>query len=91
MTLSRLALPLYVYGCPHNLLHTKPQPWLCLGLCAFLAAQVPDRPQCSLVSQHADGLREDLPVLAWLTIAWACVPSRLLSLGGCLLTGLLRL
>ena len=40
MTLSRLALPLYIFGCPHNLLHIKPQPWLCMGLCAYLAAQV---------------------------------------------------
>lgn len=43
MTLSRLALPLYVFGCPHNLLHTKPQPWLCLGLCAYMGAQVRDQ------------------------------------------------
>ena len=38
--MSRLALPLYVYGCPNNLLHTKPQPWLCLGLCLWLGCQV---------------------------------------------------
>ena len=47
MTLSRLALPLYVYACPSNLLHTRPQPWLCLGLSLWLGAQVRSHPLCS--------------------------------------------
>ncbi|CAL8462582.1 g2115 [Coccomyxa elongata] len=40
VTLTRLALPLYLFGCPHNLLGWQPRPGVCLGLCAFMAVQV---------------------------------------------------
>lgn len=40
MTLARLALPLYVYGCPNNIMKVKAQPMLCAALLVFSALQV---------------------------------------------------
>lgn len=40
ITLTRLALPLYLFGCPHNLLGWQPRPGVCLGLCICMAVQV---------------------------------------------------
>jgi hypothetical protein len=40
ITLTRLALPLYMFGCPRNILHVAPQPWVCAGLCASMGLQV---------------------------------------------------
>lgn len=39
-SLVRLALPLYVYGCPANLLHAQPRPGMCVAVVAFVGAQV---------------------------------------------------
>ncbi|GMH33221.1 hypothetical protein BSKO_01055 [Bryopsis sp. KO-2023] len=40
MTICRMMLPLYVYGCPQNLLGVKPNPGLCLGLSFYMFIQV---------------------------------------------------
>ena len=40
MSLSRLALPLYLYGCPRNVLKIGHSPGVCLGLCASMSLQV---------------------------------------------------
>lgn len=40
ISVTRLALPLYIYGCPKNLLEEPLSPRKCLGLCVFVAAQV---------------------------------------------------
>ena len=40
MTLSRLALPLYLFGCPHNLLDWDPNYGLCVLLVLYMGAQV---------------------------------------------------
>jgi hypothetical protein len=40
MTLTRLALPLYLYGCPNNLLRIPPSPALCITLSIWMALQV---------------------------------------------------
>ena len=40
MTLTRLALPLYLFGCPHNLLRLPPNYGLCVLLVLWMAAQV---------------------------------------------------
>ena len=40
MTLSRLALPLYLFGCPHNLLRLPPNFSLCVLLILYMGAQV---------------------------------------------------
>lgn len=40
MSLTRMALPLYLYGCPHNLLRNPTSPTLCLLLSAYMLAQV---------------------------------------------------
>lgn len=40
MSLSRLALPLYLYGCPSNLLRNAASPLLCVLLSAYLTCQV---------------------------------------------------
>lgn len=53
---ARLALPLYVYGCPRNFLRVKPAPGLCWGLLAWVGFQV-----AVLLSQHAFGSRWFVP------------------------------
>ena len=40
MSLARLALPLYLYSCPKNLLRVAPSPWVCVCLVLFVGAQV---------------------------------------------------
>lgn len=59
---ARLALPLYIFGCPSNLLSAAPNPVLCAGLvawvglqCALLLLQYYYGPRCcipTLVSTH---------------------------------------
>ncbi|KAK9820806.1 hypothetical protein WJX74_006344 [Apatococcus lobatus] len=39
ISVTRLALPLYLYGCPKNLLEETPSLSMCLGLSLFVAAQ----------------------------------------------------
>ena len=55
-SLARLALPLYVYGCPQNFLRTKPD----LGLCAALVGWVGLQAGL-LLSQHYCGPRWFVP------------------------------
>lgn len=40
MSLSRLALPLYLYGCPQNLLRTPISAAMCILLSTYVACQV---------------------------------------------------
>ena len=40
MSLTRLALPLYLFGCPRNVLHVGHAPALCVVLCVWMALQV---------------------------------------------------
>lgn len=40
MSLTRLALPLYLFGCPHNLPRVPFSPAICIGLTLHLAFQV---------------------------------------------------
>ena len=40
-SLTRLALPLYLFGCPHNLLRSPPSAPVAVALTLFVAAQVP--------------------------------------------------
>ena len=40
MTLTRLALPLYIFGCPHNVLRLQSDPGICIGLCLGMGLQV---------------------------------------------------
>lgn len=39
MSLTRLALPLYAFGCPENLLRAPLRPGLCVWLAVWVAAQ----------------------------------------------------
>lgn len=60
ITLTRLALPLYLFGCPRNLLGWQPRPGVCLGLCACMALQVGAAPglMCALLVQRLQSLRQ---------------------------------
>jgi len=40
ITASRLAIPLYLYGCPDKFVHLKPDPMLCILLVLYSLAQV---------------------------------------------------
>ena len=48
MTLTRLALPLYIFGCPHNLLRLPPNYSLCVLLVLYMSAQVRDAARVAL-------------------------------------------
>ncbi len=39
MSASRLALPLYLHGCPHNLLRVPPSRAFCVALVLYVGAQ----------------------------------------------------
>ena len=39
MSASRLALPLYLHGCPHNLLRVQPSRAFCVALVLYVGAQ----------------------------------------------------
>lgn len=56
MTVTRLALPLYLFGCPHNLLRIEPCPRLCVALAAYVALQA-----AVLIVQYRRGPRAFLP------------------------------
>jgi hypothetical protein len=40
MTATRLAIPLYIYGCPHNFLRQAPDHTFCIYLVAYVTFQV---------------------------------------------------
>jgi hypothetical protein len=53
---ARLALPLYIWGCPSNLLRVQPNPGLCIALVAYVGLQ------CGLLlAQHWRGPRCFVP------------------------------
>ena len=56
MSAARLALPLYLWGCPSNLLRVQPNPGLCIALVAYVGLQ------CGLLlAQHWRGPRCFVP------------------------------
>lgn len=40
MSVTRLILPLYMYGCPSNVLRMPPSPWFCALLSSWVVLQV---------------------------------------------------
>lgn len=39
MSVTRLAIPLYIFGCPRNFMHTKPAKYWCICLVGFVGLQ----------------------------------------------------
>ena len=56
MTVTRLAIPLYVFGCPKNFMRVEPSNAWCVGLCAFTGFQA-----AVLLLQHYFGSRCFVP------------------------------
>ncbi|ESQ54416.1 hypothetical protein EUTSA_v10024798mg [Eutrema salsugineum] len=56
MTATRLAIPLYVFGCPHNFMRVEPSKVWCICLCTFLGLQA-----VILLLQHYFGSRCFVP------------------------------
>ncbi|GMP67317.1 hypothetical protein CsSME_00027351 [Camellia sinensis var. sinensis] len=56
MTITRLAIPLYVFGCPHNFMRIEPDKSWCICLCAFMGFQA-----SILLLQHYLGSRWFIP------------------------------
>lgn len=52
MSISRLLLPLYAFGCPYNILRTSPDEDLCWALVGWVGLQV-----AVLMAQHIWGAR----------------------------------
>ena len=52
MTLTRLALPLYMLGCPHNVLRLQSNPGICIGLCLGMGLQVRPVPLAAGLTPH---------------------------------------
>ena len=78
-SVARLALPLYVYACPSNLLRVEPSPALCAALVAWVGLQ------CGLlVAQHQWGPRCFLPksVRQCLSLWIRSSPDHCVGLGG---------
>ena len=48
MTLTRLALPLYIFGCPYNVLRLQTNLGICAMLCLSMAVQVMAVTSCLL-------------------------------------------
>lgn len=79
-SVARLALPLYVYACPSNLLRVQPNLTLCAGLVAYVGLQ------CGLLlAQHWWGPRCFIPKQARNTVGAAqmcSLPASLANKGG---------
>ena len=60
ISVTRLLVPLYLFGCPENFVRVKPQFWVCWLLVAWVAAQV-----AAIAAQHILGPRCFVPK-AWL-------------------------
>ena len=60
ITVTRLAIPLYAFGCPKNFMRIETNVWWCLGLTAFLGAQAG-----VLLLQHYFGARCFVPRQVW--------------------------
>ncbi|GFP86403.1 transmembrane E3 ubiquitin-protein ligase 1 [Phtheirospermum japonicum] len=56
MTITRIAIPLYVFGCPHNFMRIEPDRNWCICLALFMGLQV-----CILLLQHYFGARCFIP------------------------------
>ena len=56
MSLTRLAIPLYVFGCPHNFMRIEPDNKWCISLCALVGFQA-----AILILQHYLGSRCFIP------------------------------
>ncbi|KAL6529611.1 Transmembrane E3 ubiquitin-protein ligase fly2 [Orobanche gracilis] len=56
MTITRIAIPLYVFGCPHNFMRIEPDWNWCICLALFMGLQV-----CILLLQHYFGARCFIP------------------------------
>lgn len=56
MTVTRLAIPLYVFGCPHNFMRIEPDRSWCICLGIFMAVQA-----LVLLLQHYLGSRWFIP------------------------------
>jgi len=56
MTATRLAIPLYVFGCPHNFMRVEPNKVWCICLCTFMGLQA-----VILLLQHYFGSRCFVP------------------------------
>ncbi|KAL7215940.1 hypothetical protein ACSBR1_027982 [Camellia fascicularis] len=56
MTITRLAIPLYVFGCPHNFMRIEPDKSWCICLCAFMGFEA-----SILLLQHYLGSRWFIP------------------------------
>lgn len=60
MTITRLAIPLYIFGCPHNFMRTKPDKNWCICLGVFMGLQA-----TILLLQHYLGSRCFIPHQVW--------------------------
>lgn len=56
MTATRLAIPLYVFGCPHNFMRVEPNKVWCICLCTSMGLQA-----VILLLQHYFGSRCFVP------------------------------
>ncbi|KAL8136621.1 hypothetical protein V2J09_002622 [Rumex salicifolius] len=56
MTITRLAIPLYVFGCPHNFMRVQPDKTWCICLAVFMGTQ-----SFILLLQHYFGSRCFIP------------------------------
>ncbi|XP_047334596.1 transmembrane E3 ubiquitin-protein ligase FLY2-like [Impatiens glandulifera] len=56
MTITRMAVPLYIFGCPHNFMRIKPDKTWCICLAVFMGFQA-----CVLLLQHFLGSRWFIP------------------------------
>ncbi|GAA0148464.1 ubiquitin-protein ligase [Lithospermum erythrorhizon] len=56
MTITRLAIPLYIFGCPHNFMRIDPDKSWCICLCVFMGLQA-----SILLLQHYLGSRWFIP------------------------------
>lgn len=56
MSITRLAIPLYIFGCPHNFMRTKPDKDWCICLGVFVGLQA-----SMLLLQHYLGSRWFIP------------------------------
>ncbi|KAI4319779.1 hypothetical protein MLD38_033339 [Melastoma candidum] len=56
MTITRLAFPLYAFGCPSNFMRIEPDTWWCICWCSFLGVQA-----FVLLLQHYLGARCFIP------------------------------
>lgn len=68
MTVTRIAIPLYVFGCPHNFMRIEPDKSWCICLALFMGLQV-----FILLLQHYFGARCFIPRQVYFTLLVAIV------------------